>query len=127
MFYSSRERFGEFRAHQRASGDGSGGDNALKPSREQRKRYMRDYRSFLWPFKRTFVAVFLLALLSAALSMLPPLATRYIIDRVLTSAQIAEAATRGKVDPASKDFRQRSTWKPRWAAPFRLSRTVCIS
>ncbi|MCK4658543.1 MAG: hypothetical protein KAV82_03385 [Phycisphaerae bacterium] len=27
-------------------------------------------------------------------------------DRVLSGAQIAEAATRGKVDPASKDFKQ---------------------
>ncbi len=91
MFDSSKQRYREFRAQQRAgsSGDTATGDDAVKLSREQRKRYMRDYRSFLWPFKRTFVAVFLLALLSAALSMLPPLATRYIIDRVLPGTDLS--------------------------------------
>ena len=71
-----------------SSGDAATGDDAVKLSRDQRKRYMRDYRSFLWPFKRTFVIVFVLALLSAALSMIPPLATRYIVDRVLPGADM---------------------------------------
>jgi len=84
LFDSSKNRYHEFRTHQRAgsSTDGSG-TAAAKLSREQRKRYMREYRAFLWPFKRTFMAVFVLALFSAGLSMIPPLATRYIIDRVL--------------------------------------------
>ena len=71
MFDSSKERYSEFRAKQRAGSSGDGSDESAKLSRAQRKKYMRDYRSFLWPFKRTFIVVFVLALSGAASPFVP--------------------------------------------------------
>lgn len=88
MIDSSKQRYRAFRSAQRRQKHGaaeSEQEAGKKPklSRHERKAYMRAYRAFLWPFKSTFVLVFALALVSAALSMAPPLATRHIIDNVL--------------------------------------------
>jgi ATP-binding cassette subfamily B protein len=51
--------------------------------RAKRRKYVRDYLSWLRPHRYAVGAVFLLALISGALQMVEPLFMRFIIDRVL--------------------------------------------
>ena len=96
MIESSKQRYKKFRSAQRHAergGPSSPAEERKKPklTRGERRVYMRSYRAFLWPFKTTFVLVFALALVSAALSMAPPLATRYIIDDILPNTDMTVA------------------------------------
>ncbi len=96
MIDSSKQRYRAFRSAQRKikhGGPRSESEERKKPklSRDERKGYMRSYRAFLWPFKGTFMVVFFLALLSAGLSMAPPLATRHIIDQILPTNDLPTA------------------------------------
>ncbi len=93
MIDSSKRRYRDFRHAPHGAKPHATGADAVDPkkpqlSKDERRVYMRSYRSFLWPFKGTFIMVFVLALLSAGLSMAPPLATRYIIDRILPASEI---------------------------------------
>jgi len=88
---SSKNRYHDFRAAgPKASrpdkGDSKGKERA---SSDDRKGYLKRYRAFLWPHKKTFAFIFVLALISAGLSMIPPLATRYIIDTILPSKSLS--------------------------------------
>lgn len=64
-------------------------DNASPTGWKQRRHYLRQYRRWLWPYRVRILAVFLLALLSAALSMALPLATRYVIDSILPASALS--------------------------------------
>lgn len=56
----------------------------------RRKRYVREYYKRLMPFRGALVLVFVLALTSVGLSLLLPLATRHVIDKVLPASQLSE-------------------------------------
>jgi ATP-binding cassette, subfamily B, bacterial len=62
-------------------------------SRAKRREYIRDYLRWLWPYRYAVGALFLFALLAAALQMIEPLFMRFIIDRVLLNTNL-DAATR---------------------------------
>jgi len=96
---SSKSRYREFRALDAGASrpDGKEGDDGKRASRAERRSYLRRYREFLWPYKRTFAFIFVLALFSAALSMLPPLATRHIIDSVLPNESLADGEKWGRI------------------------------
>jgi ATP-binding cassette subfamily B protein/subfamily B ATP-binding cassette protein MsbA len=88
---SSKKRFRAFRAGKSANApkDVAREDSAHSSDRRrQRRQSLREYRRWLWPYKGSIVVVFLLALLGAGLSMILPLATRYIIDDVLTASDV---------------------------------------
>lgn len=91
MIDSSRSRYDEFRAAgpPKSRRDKEDGASRNRAAPDDRKGYLKRYRAFLWPHKKTFAFIFVLALISAGLSMIPPLATRYIIDTVLPSTSLA--------------------------------------
>ena len=49
----------------------------------QRRRYLRNYVHWLWPYRYGVGAVFVLALVAGGLEMVQPLFMRFIVDRVL--------------------------------------------
>ncbi len=55
--------------------------------RAARRRFLSQYRRWLWPHRAGIAVVFSLALVSAGLALALPLATKYIIDDVLSSTQ----------------------------------------
>ena len=57
--------------------------------RAARRRFLSQYRRWLWPHRAGIAVVFSLALVSAGLALALPLATKYIIDDVLSSTQAA--------------------------------------
>ena len=67
--------------------------SAPRPAREKRREYLRDYFRWLWPHRYAVGALFLFALLAAALQMIEPLFMRFIIDRVLLNTTL-DGATR---------------------------------
>lgn len=86
---SSRARFAEFRrrklgwgwvAEKAEAGGGVGQEKEEKGPRERRKRYIRQYVQWLWPYRWTIGGVFFLALVSAGLDMVWPMLTKLIID-----------------------------------------------
>jgi ATP-binding cassette, subfamily B, bacterial len=60
--------------------------------RRKRRRYLREYIRWLWPYRYAVSAVFLFALLAAALEMIEPLFMRFIVDRVLLNPSLSRAA-----------------------------------
>ncbi len=68
-------------------------ESTPRPAREKRREYLRDYFRWLWPHRYAVGALFLFALLAAALQMVEPLFMRFIIDRVLLNTTL-DAATR---------------------------------
>jgi ATP-binding cassette subfamily B protein/subfamily B ATP-binding cassette protein MsbA len=62
-----------------------------RPQRDptKRKRYLREYGKWLWPFRGTIVAILLLALFSVAAGMVLPLVTKYIVDEILPNAALS--------------------------------------
>jgi len=58
----------------------------------RRKRYLRDYRRWMWPHRGPVAIVFGLALVGAGLEMVEPLFMRFIIDGILLSPDGAGAS-----------------------------------
>ena len=87
-------------ARRDGSAGGSNGDGA-RPSdgsippkdkekdKAKRRRYLRQYARWLWPYRLPLAVVFVLALVSAGLDMVWPLAIRHIIDGVLLGKDAA--------------------------------------
>ena len=93
---SSRQRELEFRKTRKqkpaATGDAapSNGQEAVSTRpKAERKRYFKDYRRWLWPYRWALGVVFVLAVLAAALDMVWPLAIKQIIDGVLLPEGVA--------------------------------------
>lgn len=90
---SSRQREASFRANRPKGAvdkqpadthpNGQGKPPAPKKSKQERKRYLKAYVGWLWPYRWAMSAVFLLAVVTAALDMVWPLAIRHIIDGIL--------------------------------------------
>ncbi len=97
MFRSSKRLYRDFRAHGAAARKKPAADQSppapsdaaeavakpSAPSPARRWGYLREYVRWLRPYAPRLIVVFILALLSAMLLLVMPLATRYIIDTVL--------------------------------------------
>src|SRR4051812_45939172 len=93
---SSRQRTAQFRLKpvtlaesQAASGDGKNGKLTHPPRAlpEQRRKYLRDYARWLWPFRWALSGVFLMAAIAAGLDAIWPLLIRQAIN--LPTTQLA--------------------------------------
>jgi ATP-binding cassette subfamily B protein/subfamily B ATP-binding cassette protein MsbA len=74
------------------------------PARAKRREYMRAYLRWLWPHRYGIGAVFLLALVVAALEMVEPLFMRFIIDRVLLDQTLDKLARLTRLNLAGGVF-----------------------
>jgi ATP-binding cassette, subfamily B, bacterial len=70
----------------------------------KRREYLRDYLSWLWPHRAAVAAVFLLALVTAALEMIEPLFMRFIVDGVLLNTTLDTAARIARLHLAGAAF-----------------------
>jgi ATP-binding cassette subfamily B protein/subfamily B ATP-binding cassette protein MsbA len=77
-------------------------DTAEQPAR--RKRYRRDYMTWLWPHRFAIAGFFLLALFTAGLEMIEPLFMRFIIDRVLLNEALDRATRLSQLHVAGAFF-----------------------
>src|SRR6476620_7949788 len=78
---SSRTRAADFRkrgADASSKTPSSNGKASLK--KETTRRYVRDYVRWLWPYRWTMAGILLLAILTAGLDMIWPLAIKRVID-----------------------------------------------
>ncbi len=84
---TSKARYRAYRADRRGADDkpAKGGDRSGRTDPSDRRRYLREYFRWLKPFQGRVIAVFGLALFGALLTMVLPLATRYIIDDILAA------------------------------------------
>src|SRR3954469_12837401 len=71
------------------SASAANGQPEKRPDKQKRRQYLRQYIRWLWPYRFALLVVFLLALASAALDMVWPLAIRKIIDGVLLNQTVA--------------------------------------
>src|ERR1700733_15233193 len=74
---SSRQRDREFRLHGRSAGSPT--KNGQIPS-GQRRQFLREYISWLRPYRGRIAAIFTFALLGAALDLLWPLLIKFLVD-----------------------------------------------
>src|SRR4051812_16307528 len=85
---SSKTRLRAFRIHPEteatqvkpgANGDGApGAARAIEP--QQRRKYMRDYARWLWPYRWALAGVFVIAVITTGLNMVWPLLIKRVID-----------------------------------------------
>src|SRR5215208_4072955 len=91
---SSKQREREFLAKRKSdpegklSETGSDTDRPAKPQADKatRRRYLREYRKWLWPYRWSLLTILLIALATTALDMVWPLAIKRIMDGVLVDA-----------------------------------------
>ena len=75
-----------------ASGNGDGAAAAPPPAEKQKRRkYLREYVRWLWPYRWALLVVFLLAVVSASLDLVWPLAIKQIVDGVILAEGIDRA------------------------------------
>lgn len=93
---SSRLRYEEFRKAYRAGRlrelAAARRDKRKRPPENERRRYLWDYIAWLSPYRGMAITLLLMALVVAAMDMAQPLFMRYIIDQVLLSDDLSEAA-----------------------------------
>jgi ATP-binding cassette, subfamily B, bacterial len=70
----------------------------------RRRKYVREYRQWLWPHRYEVGALFALALIVAGLELIEPLFMRYIVDHVLLKTGIAAAERLRRLDLAGGLF-----------------------
>ncbi|MBI1825488.1 MAG: ABC transporter ATP-binding protein [Planctomycetes bacterium] len=90
MLQSSKVRYREFREKRMRGGlRTSPSLSSERPVRDRgvRKRYLREYRKWLWPYRWRLATVFVLALVSAVLNLVLPMATKYIVDDILPNVK----------------------------------------
>jgi ATP-binding cassette subfamily B protein/subfamily B ATP-binding cassette protein MsbA len=56
-----------------------------KPDKAKRRKYLKEYWRWLWPYRWGFLTILLLALVTTGLDMVWPLAIRHIMDHVLVN------------------------------------------
>lgn len=96
---SSRSRFERFRQAYRegrtkelATHAGSSkADDRKRPDALERRKYMREYFRWLYPYRWAAAGLLLMALVVAVLDMAQPLFMRYIIDDVLLADGLSDA------------------------------------
>src|SRR3954454_9060340 len=80
---SSKHRLAEFRrTPPRADGQSPASTNGQKPrpDAQLRRKYLKDYARWLWPYRWALAAVFTLAVITAGLDMVWPLLIKLVID-----------------------------------------------
>ena len=99
---SSKGRVAKFRREranpekaQESAAPGSNGHSASTPDKKKRRRFLRQYIRWLWPFRFPLLVLFVLALLGALLDMVWPWAIKLIIDRVLLAPTFTPAVSSG--------------------------------
>ncbi len=81
---SSKHRYLAFRGSTQRQGNvPQGADDRPKRDPGIRKRYLREYGKWLWPFRGTIAAILILALFSVAAGMVLPLVTKHVVDEIL--------------------------------------------
>ncbi|HET9387143.1 MAG TPA: ABC transporter ATP-binding protein [Gemmatimonadales bacterium] len=89
---SSKQRYQEFvQDYKLRRLDATSEDGGPAPARgapESRRAYVREYLRWLKPHRKELAAVFLIALVVAALQMIEPLFIRHIIDRVILNQDL---------------------------------------
>src|SRR4051812_16860464 len=97
---SSKQREREFLAARKTdpegkrSESGSDTDRPAKPQADKatRRRYLREYRKWLWPYRWSLLTILLIALVTTGLDMIWPLAIKRIMDGPLADTTAAHAA-----------------------------------
>src|SRR3954469_20883154 len=97
---SSKQREREFLAKRKSDPDGklsesgSDTDRPAKPQADKatRRRYLREYRKWLWPYRWSLVTILLIALVTTGLDMIWPLAIKRIMDGVLVDSSASSGA-----------------------------------
>ena len=96
---SSRQRYRSFVKDYRqrrlddAPESRENGERAARDKKSaKRRQYLREYLSWLWPYRYAAAALFVLALISAGLEMIEPLFMRFIVDNVLLNKALDAAA-----------------------------------
>jgi len=74
-----------------AAEDGQAKSPLTPERRAKRRRFLRQYARWLWPYKWVLLVVFLLALVSATMDMVWPLAIKRVIDDVLLAGGVDNA------------------------------------
>lgn len=82
---SSRQRERNFR-HSAGQPTHPPSQPATPTDRSTRRRYLRQYRQWLWPYRWGLATVFVLSLVAAGLDMIWPLAIKHIIDTILPAS-----------------------------------------
>src|SRR5690349_4393087 len=93
---SSKEREKQF--HQSKGGEGerrqkAQAENKPKADKATRRRYLREYRKWLWPYRWSLFTILVIALTTTALDMVWPIAIKQVMDHVLVN-NTAERAQR---------------------------------
>lgn len=109
---SSRLRYGKFRQDyksRRLDNDAEENQKSFEADSQgvvssSRRKHVREYVRWLWPHRIQILAVFILALLVAALEMIEPLFMRYIVDRVLLNADLDTASRLSRLHLAGATF-----------------------
>jgi ATP-binding cassette subfamily B protein/subfamily B ATP-binding cassette protein MsbA len=81
---SSKTRFIQFRQNptREDAGPTALDDNGQppRPPREDRRRYLKDYARWLWPYRWQLVVIFALAVVTTGLDMIWPLLIKLVVD-----------------------------------------------
>ena len=109
---SSRQRYKAFvedYRHKRLDDKTEATDKSPAPDarglpRARRREYLREYGRWLWPHRYSIAIVFAFALVITALQMIEPLFMRFIIDRVLLSSGLDQAARMVRLQLAGAAF-----------------------
>ena len=109
---SSRQRYKAFvedYRHKRLDDKIEATDKSPAPDarglpRTRRREYLREYGRWLWPHRYSIASVFVLALVITGLQMIEPLFMRFIIDRVLLSSGLDQAARLVRLQLAGAAF-----------------------
>src|SRR4051794_25189183 len=100
---SSKQRERDF---QRSQADKTTNVNASDPSnpdkkpradKTTRRRYLRQYRQWLWPYRWGLLTILLIALVTTGLDMVWPLAIRMIMDGALVESAGPASARTGQL------------------------------
>jgi ATP-binding cassette, subfamily B, bacterial len=103
---SSRRRFEKFRAaylagrEEEYSQDPTHAEEAKRASKEDRRRYMRQYVNWLLPHRRAIGVMMALALAVSALEVAQPLFMRYVIDDILLPPELTSGERMLKLNVA---------------------------
>ena len=79
------------------AGAQGGPDHKPRADKAARKRYLREYRKWLWPYRWQLFAILALALTTTGLDMIWPLAIRLIMDGALVASGGTQSARTGEL------------------------------
>jgi ATP-binding cassette subfamily B protein len=75
-------------AFYKQKGNPAGNAKVARPPKEERRRFLRQYANWLWPYRAAMAFILILSLVVAALDMAWPLAIKFAIDLVSVPNQV---------------------------------------